>query len=66
MSEGQRRTFEAAEAAVRNGKWSDARGKLKNLLMLADGPSQFLQEFLEHHAEGPPPGWDGVIPLMTK
>ncbi|MFO0807121.1 MAG: adenylate/guanylate cyclase domain-containing protein [Gemmataceae bacterium] len=66
LPEGQRLTFEAAAEAVRVGRWSDARLNLRQLVATSDGPSQFLEAFLDRFPDGPPKDWDGIIRLTAK
>jgi adenylate cyclase len=66
MPEGQRLNYEAALDALHAGRWADAAGKMKYLLPTNDGPSLFLKAFMDRNPGGPPPGWDGVIPLAAK
>jgi adenylate cyclase len=63
-SERLRRAFEAALDAFLEGKWDDARTQLKSLP--ADGAGAFLAAFMDRHTDGPPAGWDGVVPIEGK
>jgi adenylate cyclase len=64
MSEQKRLEYESAFEAFILKRWKDTENKIKFLTY--DGPSRFLQEFMSKHPGGPPPDWDGVIPLEKK
>jgi adenylate cyclase len=55
--------YDVARKDVAEGRWADARGRLKKL---NDGPSKFLTDFLRTAPDAPPADWDGVIPLKSK
>jgi adenylate cyclase len=62
MKEPTRLDYESAYRFFLDGRWD----KTKKLLPFADGPSERLKQFMAQHANGPPPNWDGVIPLTEK
>jgi adenylate cyclase len=64
LPEPRRMDYESALDAFRAGKWADTKNLLK--FLTADGPSEFLLEFMSRHPGGPPPGWDGVIVMDKK
>ena len=64
MPEQKRLDYESAFEAFMIKRWKDTENKIKFLTY--DGPSRFLQEFMSKHPGGPPPDWDGVIPLEKK
>jgi hypothetical protein len=64
MPEQRRLDYESAYDAFMIKRWNDAKNKLK--FMTQDGPSKFLQQFMDMHPSGPPADWDGVIPLEKK
>jgi adenylate cyclase len=64
MPEQRRLDYESAYDAFMIKRWNDAKNKLK--FMTQDGPSNFLQQFMDKHPSGPPADWTGVIPLEKK
>jgi adenylate cyclase len=64
LPEPRRMDYESALDAFRAGKWADTKNLLK--FLTADGPSEFLMEFMSRHPDGPPAGWDGIIEMDKK
>jgi adenylate cyclase len=64
LPEQKRLDYESAFDAFMIKRWNDTRNKLK--YMAQDGPSKFLQAFIDKNASGPPADWDGVISLERK
>jgi adenylate cyclase len=65
LPEQKRLDFESAyEAMFEKKRWSDASAKLR--AMSNDGPSDFLQKFMDKYPQGPSPDWDGIIELEKK
>jgi adenylate cyclase len=64
LPEPKRLDFESAFDAFQAKRWQDTRNLLR--FLTNDGPSEFLLDYLRHHPDGPPDGWDGVIPLEKK
>jgi adenylate cyclase len=64
LPEPKRLDYESALDAFLAGRWPDTR----NLLRFSgqDGPGEVLLAFMQRHPDGPPPDWDGVIPLEKK
>lgn len=65
LPEQKRLDYESAyEAMFEKKRWSDASAKLRSLSN--DGPSDFLQKFMDKYPQGPSPDWDGIIELEKK
>jgi adenylate cyclase len=64
MAERDRRDYEAGLDAFLAGNWPDARDLWQRLP--ADSARDFLQSFMDRHANVPPADWDGVIALEGK
>jgi adenylate cyclase len=64
LPEPKRLDFESAFDAFQTKRWQDARNLLR--FLTNDGPSEFLLDFLQHHPDGPPDGWDGIITVEKK
>lgn len=65
LPEQKRLDYESAyEAMFEKKRWSDASAKLR--AMSNDGPSDFLQKFMDKYPQGPSPDWDGIIELEKK
>jgi adenylate cyclase len=68
MAERDRKDYEAAFEAFRDGRWPDAAALLRRLP--GDGPAEFLQGYMARHRE-PPRDWEkveekGVITMESK
>jgi adenylate cyclase len=64
LPEQKRLDYESAFDAFMIKRWNDTHNKIKYLTH--DGPSRFLQEFMNKYPGGAPADWDGVIPLERK
>ena len=64
LPEPRRLDYESALDAFQVGRWRDTKDLLR--FLTADGPSEFLIEFMNRYPDGPPPGWDGVIGMEKK
>jgi adenylate cyclase len=65
LKDGDRRRYEAALDAFLAGRSRDA-GNLLRSMPPGDGPTQFLQQFMEAQQQTPPADWDGVVVLRGK
>ncbi|HUY87796.1 MAG TPA: adenylate/guanylate cyclase domain-containing protein [Pirellulales bacterium] len=59
------RHYEAALDAFLAGDWSEAVERLHEV-PAKDRVKDFLTIFIAQHNRTPPPGWNGVIPLLSK
>jgi len=59
------RSYEAALDAFLAGDWSEAVERLHEV-PAKDRVKDFLTIFIAQHNRTPPPGWNGVIPLLSK
>lgn len=57
--------YEAALDAFLEGDWSEAVERLHQV-PAKDRVKDFLTIFIAQHNRTPPPGWNGVIPLLSK
>ena len=64
LNESNRRSYETALDAFKNGDWSTTRELIEPLRR--DGPSEILRRFMDEHQDNPPTNWDGVLVMRSK